>query len=91
MTSQSEINGYSVGVSNLVPADLTKGTGTDLSAAIFGDFSELLIAEWSFLDITVDEITLADQAQIKLTINMYMDVLVRQPKAFTVIKDIDNS
>jgi len=88
MTGANEINGYQVGVSNLVPNDLAKGAGTDLSAAIFGDFKEVLIAEWSFLDVTVDDITLADQGQIKLTINMYMDVLVRQPKAFTVVKDI---
>ncbi len=88
MTSANEINGYPVEVSNLLPADLTKGTGTDLSMAIFGDWKELLVAEWSFLDVVVDDITLASSGQIKLTVNMYMDVLVRQPKAFTVIKDI---
>ncbi len=91
MTSSNEVNGYPVEISNLLPADLTKGSGTDLSMAIFGDWKELLVAEWSFLDITVDDITLAASGQIKLTVNMYMDVLVRQPKAFTVIKDIDNA
>jgi len=89
MTTTNEINGYAVGVSNLVPSDLTKGTGTDLSVAIFGDFKEVLIGQWGFVDVIVDEITRKKTGDVELTINSYMDVLVRQPKAFTVVKDLD--
>ena len=37
------VNGYTVMRSNQVPSTLTKGTGTNLSALIFGDFSQLVI------------------------------------------------
>lgn len=87
MSTANEINGYTAGVSNLVPGNLTKGTGTNLSAGIYGDFSQLLIGQWAFLDITVDEKSMIDQGYIKLIANTFIDVLVRQPKAFSIVKD----
>lgn len=87
MNGNNEINGYGVGVSNLVPSDLTKGTGTALSAGIFGDFSQLIIGQWGFMSLITDEVTLAEQGLVKITANSYWDVLVRQPKAFAVVKD----
>lgn len=46
-----EINGYKVARSNNVPSNLTKGTGTNLSAVIFGNWSELIIGEWGVLEV----------------------------------------
>ncbi|MFM6052928.1 MAG: phage major capsid protein, partial [Sphaerospermopsis kisseleviana] len=45
------LNGYMAGVSNQVPSNLTKGTGTNLSAIIFGNFADILIGEWGVLEI----------------------------------------
>lgn len=87
MERDNTINGYRVGVSNLVPKNLTKGTGTDLSAGIFGDFDQFLIGQWGFMDMVADNITRKKDGYIELTLNTFLDMLVRQPKAFSVIKD----
>lgn len=91
MSMQNEINGYNVGVSNLVPGDLTKGTGVGLSAGIFGDFSQLLIGQWGFMDMVIDNITQAREGIVNTTINSFLDVLVRHTEAFAVIKDWDTN
>ena len=87
MSGSNEINGYNAGISNLVPRDLSKGSGSNLSAGIFGDFSQLLIGQWAFLDLTVDSISLKKRGYIELIVNSFLDTMVRQPKAFSVIKD----
>jgi HK97 family phage major capsid protein len=46
--------GYPLAISNDVPSNLTIGTGTNLSALIFGDFSQLLIGYWSAFDLLVN-------------------------------------
>lgn len=92
MANDNTINGYKVGVSNLVPGNLTKGTlsGT-ANAGIFGDFRQLLIGQWGFLDLSVDDKSRKKEGYIELVVNTFLDVLVRQPKAFSVIKDWDIS
>ncbi|MDC2985010.1 phage major capsid protein, partial [bacterium] len=40
---RSQIAGRRFEVSNNVPSNLTKGTGSDLSAVIYGNFADLLI------------------------------------------------
>ena len=89
MNSRNEINGYQVGISNQVPGDLIKGTGSDLSAAIFGDFSKMMIGNWGFMDLVVDNITRKKEAIVELSLNSFHDILLQQPKAFTVVKDWD--
>ena len=44
-------------VSNNVPSNLTKGTGTNLSAVIYGNFADLLIGMFDQLEILVDPYT----------------------------------
>ena len=85
---RNEVNGYRAMASNIVPADITKGTGTGLSAAIFGNFADLLICQWGGLDIIVDPYSLKKDAAIEITMNAYHDVFVRRAESFAVIKDI---
>lgn len=87
MGLDNTINGYAVGVSNLVPNNLTKGSGTDLNAGIFGDFSQLLMGQWGFYDLTVDNISKKKEGNIELVVNAFYDCIVRQDKAFSAIKD----
>jgi HK97 family phage major capsid protein len=88
MTPQNEINGYPVQTSNHVPSTLTKGTGTALSALVFGDFSQIFIAQWGMVDFTVDPYSRKKEGLVEITVNLYMDMAIKQPKAFTVIKGI---
>lgn len=86
MGTDNMINGYSVGVSTLVPSTLTKGTASGVcQAGIFGDFSQLIIGQWGFYDLDVFKD--AQVGNVNITVNSFFDVLVRQPKAFTVVKD----
>jgi len=89
MDKTGEINGYGSVASNHVPSNLVKGTsGAVCSALIFGDFSQLLINQWGYMDLSVDEFSRKKEGLIEVTVNLFMDVLVKQPKAFTVVKDI---
>jgi HK97 family phage major capsid protein len=88
MGTDGNVNGYPSGVSNHVPSNLTKGTGTNLSAMAFGDFSQVLINQWGFMDISVDEYSRKKEGLVEVTVNVFADVLIKQPKAFTVMKGL---
>lgn len=87
MNADNQINGYKAGVSTLVPSNLTKGSGTALHAAIFGVFSNVLIGEWAFSDMVVDNITQKKAGIIEITMNQFLDILIRKGAAFSVSKD----
>lgn len=40
---------------------------------VFGDFGQYVIAQWGNIDITVDNVTLADKGQVRLVVNCYFD------------------
>ena len=83
------MNGYNAMISTNVPSDLTKGTGTDLSAVIFGAFNALYIAQFGGLDIVVDPYTLSKNAVVTMVVNSWWDMGLRYPSHFAAIKDID--
>lgn len=89
-----QVNGYAVGTSNLIPSDLTKGTAAKkCSAMIFGDFSQLCIGQWGAVEVTANpyETKSFNSGSISLRILNMVDVGIRQPKAFAVMKDILNT
>jgi hypothetical protein len=88
MGVDGNINGYGSAVSNHVPSNLTKGAGTALSAMVLGDFSQLNIHQWGFMDLSVNEISRKKEGLIEVTVNIFLDVLVKQPKAFSVVKGL---
>lgn len=87
----NEVNGYGVGISNLVPSDLTKGTGTGLSALIFGNFNDLVIGQWGGLEVLVDPYTQATSGIVRMIINLYADVSILRAESFSATQDIDAS
>jgi HK97 family phage major capsid protein len=90
MEAPDRLAGYPVGVTNLVPSNLTKGTSTDCSALIFGDWSQLLIGVWSELDILVNpyESTAYSKGNVQIRAMLTVDIALRQPAAFAAIKDL---
>lgn len=84
-----ELNGYPLAVTTNVPSTLSKGSASDLSALIFGDFSQLCVASWGGMELTVDPFSGATAGLTNMVLNSYMDVNLLQPKAFAVCKDID--
>lgn len=81
-------NGAKVLTTNAVPSDLTKGTSDGTcSAIIAGDFSELFIGMWGGLDLVVDPFTRADYNEVKLVMNQFADVALRNAASFAAMKD----
>lgn len=82
------VNGYRAKASNNVPKTLSKGTGTNLHAMIFGNWAELLIAQWGGLDLMVNPYTKGKEALIELIIHSWYDMGVAHNKSFTVCNEI---
>ena len=84
----SELNGYNAVVSTQVPSNLVKGaSGSVCHAIIFGNWSELILAQWGGLDITVDQYSRAKEAIVELVVHSWVDVGVRHAESFAVMKD----
>jgi HK97 family phage major capsid protein len=82
------VNGYSCGVSNQVPSDLDKGTSAGVcSAIIFGNWNDLIVAQWGGLDLVVDPYTLATTNLLRIVANTYADVGVRHAESFAAMQD----
>jgi HK97 family phage major capsid protein len=85
----SELNGYAAAFTTNVPSNLSKGSASDLSALIFGDFSKMALASWGGMELTVDPYSGATAGLTNIVLNSYLDCNLLQPTAFAVIKDID--
>lgn len=89
MNDDKTMNGFPYFNSNHIPSTLTKGTSSGVcSAAIFGDFSKLVVGQWGFMDITVDDKSRKKDGYIELIVNLFADVAVLEPKAFAAVKDL---
>jgi HK97 family phage major capsid protein len=84
----NEMNGYQVAVSNQVPSDLTKGSGTALSAAIFGDFSTVFLATWGGVDVNVDPYSLSTKGSVRVVVLLDADLKFRHEESLAKIVDI---
>jgi HK97 family phage major capsid protein/HK97 family phage prohead protease len=82
------LNGYRAGVSNQVPSNLTKGTGTNLSAILFGNWADLFIAMWGVLEILPNPYGTGYAAgDIQIRALQTVDVAVRHPESFAAMTD----
>lgn len=83
-----EINGYAVARSNQIPGNLTKGTGTNLSAILMGDFSQLVIGEWGVLEILANPFGSGfNSGSVDIRALQTVDIAVRNPKSFAAMTD----
>lgn len=82
-----KIDGFRCVVSNNVPSDYTKGSGTALSAGIFGNFSDLMIVQWGGLEIITDVVTQALAGTTRLVVSSYTDLAVLRTGSFSACKD----
>ena len=85
------VNGYGVARSNQVPFNLTKGTHTtaDLSALIFGDFSQLIVGMWGGLEILPNPYGAGyNKGAVDIRAMQTCDIAVRHAQSFAAIKDI---
>jgi HK97 family phage major capsid protein/HK97 family phage prohead protease len=81
------LNGYRAAVTNAVPSNLTKGSGSNLSAIIFGNWSDLLIGMWGTLDLMVDPYSLSTAGSVRVVALQDVDVAVRHAESFATMVD----
>gem|GEM_PF-656834 len=83
------VNGYPYYCTNQMPGNLTKGTGTNLSALAFGKWSELFFAEWGNTEILANPYGAQYlSGGIQLRILHTCDIGVRHPQCFSVATDV---
>lgn len=80
--------GYKTVISNNVPNNLTKGSGSALSALIFANWQELFLMQWGGLEIIVDPYTNKKPGIIDLQMDSFWDIQLRRKACFGYIKDI---
>ena len=83
----SQIAGRRFEVSNNVPSNLTKGSGTDLSAVIYGNFAHLLIGMFGQLEILVDLYTDFAKGTVGVRALQSIDIAVRRAESFAAMQD----
>ncbi len=83
----SQIAGRHFEVSNNVTSNLTKGTGSDLSAVIYGNFADLLIGLYGTLEILVDPYTDFAKGTTGIRALQSIDIAVRHAESVAAMQD----
>jgi len=82
------LNGYGVGVSNVVSSTLTKGSSSVASAIIFGNFEDLIIGGWGGLDVQrVTDRASAIAGKTSIVVTAFYDAVVQRATSFAAMKD----
>ncbi|MCX5966682.1 MAG: phage major capsid protein [Cyanobacteria bacterium] len=76
-------------ISNQIPSNLTKGSASGTcSAVIYGNWSDLLVGMWGATDVLVNPFGSGFSAgNLELRAMQTIDIAVRHPESFAVMKD----
>jgi HK97 family phage major capsid protein len=88
MGDDGSVLGYRSIVSNQIPSNLTKGSGTNLTALIMGIWSDLIIGMWGATDVIVDPYSGATSGNVRIAMLQDCDVQVRNAVSFSKIVDL---
>ena len=88
----NNLYGYPVEFTANVPSNLNPGDGgTDASALIFGDFSQLIIAQFGAPSILVDPFSNSKSGAIRLVLHGEVDVGIRNAVSFAVTNEVSTA
>lgn len=85
---EGEMNGYRALVTSLVPQNLTKGGASNLSALIFGNWDDLVVAMWEGIDMIVNPYSAQLSGAVIISNQMSVDVEVRRAASFAIANDV---
>ena len=88
LADNDTIAGTPAGKTNSVPSNLTKGSGTNLSALVYGNFADLFIGQWGGLGVLVDPYTKSDTGLVRLTLEAFYDVACVRVASFAASNDL---
>ena len=82
------MQGKRAAFSNLVSSAGTKGTGTNLSSVIYGNWSELFMGIWSEIDLLTNpfESVAYSKGNVQIWAMMTVDIAVRYAASFAAIR-----
>jgi HK97 family phage major capsid protein/HK97 family phage prohead protease len=83
--------GYRAFVSNNLASNLTKGSGSSLSAAFFGRPSDVIIGQWGGVEVLVDPYTAVTTGTVRLRVFQTVDVGIRYASSWCVASDISTT
>ena len=84
---RSQIAGRRLEVSNNVPSNLSKGSGTNLSAVFYGNVAGLLIGMFAQLEILVDSYIDFAKGTVGILALPSINIAVRHPESFAPLQD----
>ena len=74
-------------ISNAMPSNLTKGTGSNLSAILFGDLREVIVGMFGDLEIVVDPHSKLSENLLRIASFMEIDLGLRHVESFAAMND----
>ena len=83
------INGYSAYITNAISNSLTRGSGTGLSAVVFGNWADLIIGQWGAIEFIVNPYSRDTYDEIRVTGVGYFDLGLRHPQSFAAIEGLE--
>lgn len=87
--TQGMINGYGVARTNQMPSNLSKGTGSNLSAMLFMRPSEVIVGMWGGLEVLPNPFGAGYKSgAVDIRAMQTCDVNIRHPQSFAAITDI---
>lgn len=86
---EGEVNSYRAMATNQIPDNLTKGSGTALTALLFGNFASATYGLWSGVDVLVDPYTGSSTGAVKVTAFQDYDMQFRYETAFAKCVDMN--
>lgn len=72
---------------NQVPNNIAKGSGTDLSALLFGNARDCIAGLWGVLDMVVDDSTFSSAGGLRISAFQDADIAVRHASSFSAMQD----
>ena len=85
----NNLYGYPIMFSSLIPTNLNPGdSGTDASAMIFGDFSQMLMGFFGAPSVLVDPYSEGDAGNVKIVVHQEYDTAVRHGPSFAKTDEI---
>ena len=89
MNKTTPLNEYPVGITNLVPSNLVKGSsGAVCSALAFGNMNDALMGQWGGLEFLINPYSKDTEGLIRINCWTFYDFLIRRVESFAVCKDI---
>ena len=90
--NDGQVNGYRAEATNQMPSNLTKAYGSSLHGILFGNWNDLIIAQWgSGVDVLVDPYSNSLSGAVRVVLYHDVDIAPRHDVSFCKIVDADIS